>query len=300
LETNVFKVTAEPKKVRATRQTVNEFLDMLPAPGDRRVNSRNLASLTKAEKNGELRPPEWAYADCKETGKRYRVNGKHTSLVLAELPNDRLKEHRVVISGYKCDTLEDVAKLYGTFDSRQSARSPGDLNQAVAGSDQFLSSLPQYFRNCVVAGLGYRKFDLEGGSNSDRPGAIERSMLMLDEREFVEWASALLSTADNDRTFLRRAVVAAMYETFRVGGKAAATKFWTKVRDGSDPNTTSPSRVLQMYLVRHSISPNARSSRRNATPREMYCKCVLAWNADRKRTTTELKYFADSDLPKAV
>jgi hypothetical protein len=295
----MFKLVQEPKRVRLTKRFVKEFKELPPCPGNRRLDKRRLRSLREAEKRGELRPPEWAWALCRQTGDKYKLNGNHTTELFLELPASKLKEHSAIMSGYVCDTLEDVAKLYGTFDPRSSARTQGDLSQAVASSDELLAGLPQYFRNCLVAGLGYHREGVSEKANG-KLTAMERSVLLLEDRDFISWVFRLLSTADNDRYLLRRAVVAAMYETYRVAGKVVANKFWTKVKDGSDPNSKSPTRLLQMYLLRHSVSLNARSSTRNATPREMYCKCVAAWNAFRKKAPTDLRYHPDSPLPKVV
>ena len=91
-------------------------------PHDRPMNDRRIAYLDSALREGQWRPPHWATAYCKADKKTYRVNGKHSSTVLSLANGHFPKGTGIIFEHYECDTLEDMAKLYASFDRRESAR----------------------------------------------------------------------------------------------------------------------------------------------------------------------------------
>src|SRR4051812_22803639 len=109
-----WKLTGRPKTQKVTKALAKAFVDMEAAPHDRPLSERRLQVYEKLLYMGEFRPVTWASAYCVETGETYRVNGKHTSIMLSGL--EVLPDFFVTIEEYECDTLQDVAKLYSTFD----------------------------------------------------------------------------------------------------------------------------------------------------------------------------------------
>jgi hypothetical protein len=112
----VYQLKGKPVTQRVTKKLAAEFAEMDPAPRDRPLSERRLSVYRSLWSRGLFRPCTWARAYCAETGGLYRVNGKHTSTLLAGL--SEIPEFYVTVEDYQCDTLEDVAHLYGTFDSR--------------------------------------------------------------------------------------------------------------------------------------------------------------------------------------
>jgi hypothetical protein len=78
-----WKMIGEPKTRKLTKGLAEEFAGMPPAPHDRPLNSTRCAVLKTAFDLGKFRTCEWAKAYCEETKTTYRINGKHTSTVLA-------------------------------------------------------------------------------------------------------------------------------------------------------------------------------------------------------------------------
>ena len=81
-----------------------------------------------------------------------------------------------------------------------------------------------------------------------------------------------------------------------------AKEFWTLVKDESAPNRDDPTRVLNRYLLRTALAgggpaSNAAHGKKLVDFREMYVKCLHAWNAWRKGETTNLNYYAKADVP---
>ena len=75
------------------------------------------------------------------------------------------------------------------------------------------------------------------------------------------------------------------------------------VRDGAELKKNDPALLLKNYLQMAAISARTVKSacRQEAvTAREMYVKCLHAWNASRSGTKTNLRYLPDAPIPKLV
>jgi hypothetical protein len=81
-----------------------------------------------------------------------------------------------------------------------------------------------------------------------------------------------------------------------------ANEFWLAVRDGTGATPKSPDRVLNRFLLSKAVigSKTSRHAAGLVSPREMFVKCLHAWNAWRRDTTTDLKYHAQAKIPAAV
>jgi hypothetical protein len=254
---------------------------------------------------GMFRPVQWATVHCHETGTTYRVNGKHTSSLFADyevLP----QELYVTTESYHCDTLDDVARLYGTYDSREQVRTTNDINRAFAAVDPDLCDLPYKIINLCVTAVAMAKCTASGIDRC-RESAAQRAEALLDPdvKPFVLWvAETLGGGSETNRHMKRTAVAAAMRVSFSKSRKSA-NEFWLAVRDGTGATPKTPDRVLHRFLLSHGCAANnhqsnSRTSRSICGPREMYVKCLHAWNAWRKGSTTDLKYHAQGKIPSAV
>ncbi len=136
-----WKLISKPQTVRVTKKIAKEFAEMDPAPHDRPLSERRLQVYQRIFTDGGFRPCTWAKAICEETNGIYRVNGKHTSTFLSGL--ETLPEYYVTIEDYQCDTLEDVARLYATFDSKMQSRTASDINMSFAATIPELRELPR-------------------------------------------------------------------------------------------------------------------------------------------------------------
>lgn len=289
----------KPRTVRATKQIADEFVDMEPPPHDRPLSERRMMVYRKLFKEGGFRPVAWAKCFCKETGSTYRVNGKHTSTLLSSM--EVIPEFYVVVESYEADTLEDVARLYATFDSRIQLRTVGDINRSFAASNPELATVSSRIINSVVGGMSYAKW-LDGYAAIP---AADRAEMMLDNVEFVLWVRDMFGNSGDSskaRPLMRVPVVAAMYATYQRSQKDSEA-FWAAVRDESGPRPTCPDRKLAKFLSTQSVENGAGARKpqsRMARPREFYVKCLHAWNAWRKNSVTDLKFYAESPIPKVI
>lgn len=298
-----YELVGTPKTEKVTQSLAARFRDMDPVPHDRPLNPKRVEAYRKMLAAGLFRPVQWATVHCNETQATYRVNGKHTSNLFAEYEELPQAVH-ATIEHYHCDDLDDVARLYATFDSRTQVRTTNDINRAFAAIDPELAEIPTKIINLCVTGISYSLH----GDHYKNLGAAERAEALLDadNKQFIAWVSSILG-ANNDSTRLlwRGPVVAAMCATFRKS-KKAANEFWMAVRDGSGATPKTPDRVLNRFLLSRTVShggmsASGRSSSKTVChAREMFVKCIHAWNAWRRDTPTDLKYHAQAKIPAAV
>lgn len=298
-----WRLLDRPKTQKVTRTLAKQFAEMEPAPHDRPLSERRLQVYHRLLAEGQFRPVTWASALCKETEDVYRVNGKHTSTLLAGL--EKVPEFFVTIEEYEADTLEDVAKLYATFDRVCRAAAPIDIYLSFASTVEELKDIPPHLIKLAVPSLAYEKW----GQDSYSKTPAERAELVFDDAAAVLWIAGIMAR-DDGRKFVpdaaklrRQPVVAAMFTTMRKSMKAA-TEFWSAVRDETGPQPTCADRKLAKYLLTTGTIVSSGSSSRNprkkvikSNNREIFVKCLHAWNAWRKNETTNLNYHADAKVP---
>lgn len=301
----MWRLVSPPKTLKATRKLASEFDAMEAAPHDRPLSERRLMVYERIMRQGGFRPVSWARARCLETGGTYRINGKHTSRLISTLKD--VPELYVVVEEYECDTLHDVAQLYATFDAKSQSRTARDIYLSFAGVVPELRDLPAKTIALAIGGIAMAKNAGErSGRNRDAETAAERAEALLDNIDWALWMAGVLSGGSGDdqrkasRHLQRIPVAAAMYGTWQKA-QGDADAFWASVRDGSDPDAKDPTRVLERYLLTTAVDAGQGARRaRPVLPREMYVKCIHAWNAWRKDEGTSLRYHADADVPRVV
>ena len=301
-----WKLLDRPKTMKLTAKLAQNFMEMESAPNDRTLSERRLAVYSKLLHDGQFRPVTWASALCKETEGLYRVNGKHTSTMFAGLKT--LPDFFVTVEEYECDTLEDVAKLYATFDSALQSRNARDIYLSFAGTISELAAVPAKVVTAAVAGMAFQQY----GTNLATTQPAERAENLLEYPEFVLWLAKLLGGANSSGNngvktrsnqkalhLYRAPVVAGMFGTW-LKAKAAATEFWTAVRDETGAKPDLPDRKIARWLVTSTLSHREHGRVRSAGNRETYVKCLHAWNAWRRNEGTNLNYYAESKVPTVV
>jgi len=272
-----YELAGPPKTTRVTRKLAEEFRDMTPAPHDRIMRPVRLDVYRKAVSLGLFRPVQWGTALCLADGVTYRVNGKHTSIVFSEQP-DPIHELYVTIENYRCDTLQDVARLYATYDTVDQSRTPSDINRMFAASDSDLSVITGRVLNLAATGMAFQQHR----EQYCKIRAVDRAEALIDNREFVCWLDGVLS--GGDAWHLKRGpVVGAMFGSW-LKSRKAATEFWSMVRDNDGPEQC---RKLCVYLNRSHISISSTASRPakdRTTFGSMFDNCVSGWSAWRKGT----------------
>lgn len=294
----------KPAYHKVTTALAKEWATMRPCPGDRGLSKHRLAAYRKKAAAGQFRSPVvWGRALAVETGLVYRVNGKHTSTVFAEMavPPDVY----VSVHEWRCDTLADVAELYATFDSREGVRSVADVTAPFAAAVPALADLNRRFVSAAVSGIWYYKL----GDKYASVSAEARAQVLSAEVDFVLFLNDLCYSAARGpgmtplQKLGRMPVIAAVYGTFKKDSDAAA-QFWTGVRDETSPTLEAPDRALADFLKTHRLATTAggpMAKQYQGSAREFLAKCVYAWNAWREdRLVKQFRYTAGAPAPKIV
>lgn len=294
-----WKMSESPKTVRVTRSLVDQFVNMEPAPYDRPLSERRLLVYERILNAGAFRPVVWASVVCYETNATYRVNGKHTSTMLSKLP--KLPENFfVIIERWSCDTLQDVGNLYNTYDSNLASRNNSDINLSFASTISELRGVSPKLINMTVTSAAFLRWP---DAELRKVPQAERAEQLLDRTDFVKWLQGIVKTVtfgpnSLSKHLLRSPVTTAMMATYDRCPRVAGD-FWEAVRDESDPDRNAPSRALARYLRSASMATGPTTKNRKPVAfREMYVKCLHAWNAFRSGETTALAYYANAELPK--
>jgi hypothetical protein len=291
-----FSKLEKPKTLAVTRQLVNEFLNMEALPRDRPLSERRLAFYRKQLVEGSFRPVTWASAYCEETDTIYRVNGKHTSTLLSGI--DPLpKDFYVTVERYSCPLLEDVAMLWATFDSSVATRTGNEIIASFASTVSEFVGVKQKTLSLSVFAASYQKWDIDFYNESR---VAERAELLLDHVDFVLWLDTLLFPKDGNGP-----------------GEASPPR----PGRGGDPGNSSQQRGIERCVLAScpgrgpgpGIADSRpcemaergdfqESSRRDAGKkvvlfREMFVRCLHAWNAWRTNTRTSLKYHPNAPIP---
>ena len=296
----MFKIKQKPQTLKVTRKLATEFSTMESAPHDRPLSENRLNIYRSLMEKGKFRPEvDWAKVYCKETQKTYRVNGKHTSTLLTTV--DNLPVCYAKVSDYECDSLDDVARLYSTYDSKEQSRTSSDIYKSFAACVPELAELATNVINLTASGMGFHYWLTNYNVNHS---SRERAELLLEHPEFVLWFNDLVSGDRNNTNrqtskHIRRVPIAgAMFGTWLKSQKDATT-FWAAVRDESGTTPNLPDRKLARFLIGTGVNlgNGVNSKVHRAVPREFYVKALHSWNAWRTSEPTNLQYFADAKIP---
>lgn len=293
-----WKRTDPPKTILATPTLVKEFFEMAAVPRERQLRERRLMVYQRILKAGEFRPVVWASAYCVETATTYRVNGQHTSTLLHR--QTPLPQFFVTVERYECPTLHDLGNLYNTFDSGIASRTTADINLSFAGTVAELREVAPKIINLTVGAAAFHEWD---EAELRKTSQAERAELLLDNIQFCKWLEAFAAEKAGTarKVLVRGPVVNAMLGTYR-NKPRVSDEFWRLVRDETEAQG-SATRLLAKYLTVAVLTGGGTERTRGgggksvANAREMYVKCVRAWNAWRENVPTVLRYSPTDPLP---
>jgi len=284
-----YELVGTPRAHKVTKSMAEKWAGMEQVRNDRPLSTPRVEAYKKLAVAGLMRPVHWAKAHCLETQENYRVNGKHTSTAFSQMEEtpDTLQAY---VEEYQCDTLRDVAELYATFDSRITLRTTSDINRSFAAVDPELCDLQAKIVNLGISAISLWKW----GLSYEKVQPAERAECLFDPecKCFFRWLSEMVSDSKVNKRIRRAPVVWAMYATFRKSRKSA-TEFWAAVRDETGVSPATADRKISRWLMENAVD----STGRRAGTNEMYARCIIAWNAWRTKTNTNLAYHPDAKVP---
>jgi hypothetical protein len=256
----------------------------------RKIKPKHLKLLMEEIKTGNFLTGDIAIACLKhEDNRKIVVNGQHQLTAVMETSC----EIDVVYQEYDCSTPEDVSELFRRFDNHQARTLSDCLNpEAVALGIDWKRSIVR-----LVVTAAYLKENLAGLSKVKK---VELLKKYIRPGNFV---NHLLKDGTSCRHLLRGSVVRAILETYEKD-KDCAEIFWANIRDGVNLNKDCPELRLRDYLKGVVVGGAAYSDsvrcQNMSSSKEIYVKCIHAWNASRKGKPTNLKFVPSAPVPKIL
>lgn len=254
--------------VPLTRELAEEFATMPTWRGERPLRPARLAFLRCRLADGKFHPPRWARTRLAD--RLYRVNGQHSSYMLANLDGEFPFNLPVIIDDYLCDSEQDLCELFAQFDVPQSVRTQADLANAHACVHPDLEGIAPSRVDNATAGIALA---MQNGQ-SRKLDREERARLVHMHPDFVRWAAPYL----RDRKLQRPGVAAAMFITYRYHPEVA-DEFWGFVKDTNHADPKHPTKVLGRFLADSLYRRADPETGRAWTSHAYYVKCLHAWNA---------------------
>jgi hypothetical protein len=260
--------------------------------GQRPKSEKHIKVLSDAITNGLFTVGHIAIAHQGwNGGDAMLANGQHqcTAVILTGEPIN------AVVEEYQCKKPEDFSLLYRQFDNNKSRT----LDEVTLPEARALGlNWHRMILKAVMAGIGF----IEGHNGLHKNKRVEYLKRYIAEGNFINEILSCVKSPES-RHLRRGAIVAAMIQSFKKS-RSDAEIFWEEVRDGENLKGNSPSLKLRNYLLSTNTAfgrgVNAPALNAAASYKEMYSKCIIAWNAYRRGDSTQLKFYADKETPKAI
>jgi len=257
-----------------------------------RFRRRHVEFLISEIKKRRFREGEISLALCVFDGNRkILVNGQHQLTAVSESGQPIMATY----CEYEVFNEGDLAELYRTFDINYQ-RSVKNLLMAEM---QALEVDWHPTVGILVLSAGCEINNLIQKPKNER---VARLRDYIKEGDFInEIISPNGTLPAKEIAHIRRVpVIKAMMLTWQKS-QSDAMKFWLMVRDGEGLNKQMPAHRLRDFLQTHSIhGGRVGNPARVVTGHEMTSRCMVAWNAFRKGTPTDLKYIPNNPVPKAL
>jgi hypothetical protein len=263
-----------------------KFRDLPGSPTERELNAARVKHLREKIEAGLAVTFHWATSLF--DGVEYRVNGQHSSNVLASLNGGFPEGAFAHVDHYAVESREALALLFRQFDDRKSGRSAADVASAYQGLEEGLKDAAKPVAKLGIEAVAWYRRYIE---SVPTPIGDEQYSLFHESalHKYLLWLNELFSIKTPE---LRRVpVVAAMHGTFE-RNEDEARKFWLQVaRGGKEYEDNAPSTVLDEWLK------SIKEEKKDLKPGEYFRGCVYAWNAHREeKPIKDIRY----DMGKAA
>ena len=207
----------------------------------RNIRDSHVNYLAKEMMRGMFGSATIAFADCKETGRRFIVNGNHTLRAIARSGVTLY----LTVEHNECETMEQVRHLYATYD-KNLLRSRADSLRAYHADTTL--NITQTDVGKLAAAIVFMNQKFGEGHTSRTPD----SLLLNEMKPWAESFGQLLVAIGHSgpwyKRIARRPVLAVALATVRYQQKMALS-FWEAVVTGEGLNRYAPALRLRDYLV---------------------------------------------------
>lgn len=235
-----------------TQETAQRFLDMDSLEGERDLSDNRLVKLARDFNCGNQRTLNWITAFCQETGSTIRVNGGHTSYLLAHgLVHP---QGHIIHEHYQCETMGDVTELWAILDSHVSHRTKDEVLVTEAGRVPALNGITKGVMQKVSTALCVAHV---GRSFYKNLTYREMAQYILENSDFAVWVRDIFPTT---KIHMKQGVIYVAWVTYNVD-RELATRFWTEVCHGGDHVLRNSPAVRLDTKLREGIKPMKRMRR---------------------------------------
>lgn len=265
----------------ATSQLAQQIAQMPGSATERPLDNRRLDYLKGQVTTGQATVFSWAIA-VRPDETEVRINGQHSSHLLAALDGDMPKGLMVNLTRYRVEDEHDEILLFKQFDARPSTRSIADIAGAYQCTEADLRAVPRPAAKAAIEGIAFhlrRKVGVRLPKGDEVYGLFHQP----EYAPFIVWMGNVLTMKTPE--LKKAAVVGAIYATWERDPQAAKD-FWHEVsRGGQEFAEKAPTTVLDQWLQDADIS--AKKKRPKVfTDDQLYQGCVFVWNAHRNGKTT--------------
>ena len=276
-----------------TWEEAQKFCAIPASATERERSAKRTKHIEDAILGGRAIIFDWATARIGETGELIRLNGQHSSWVLAQMGEEIPAGLMVHLSHYEVPNKESAALLFRQIDGRQSARSIADIAGVYQGLEPTLASVSKKAGRSAIEGICFFNKKIVG---LEVPGGDDRFDLFTHTpyHPFIQMTGRVLSLKTAEFT---TPVIGAMFGTHE-REPDAAEEFWTSVsKQGDDTTLGDPAATLDNWLIGAAGSKKGKDEVPGQL--EVYNACVRAWNAFRNRKTFGAipKYVAGKAIP---
>ena len=263
--------------------------------GQRKLRKSRLAELSHKIKSGLWTVGNVAFAHL--NGDQIMVNGQHCTTVVSDYDKPDVRFPFSIVH-FQCDSPLDLANLYNQFDPRASARTTREMLDSLASNVSWMHDLMPTIRTLGHAGLLVARRYKEGQVNpftnngSTVGTSAENIMSLVSYRDELFFLQEVLcppgGSIFDTRPLQKRAVAAAIFLTFWKDTQAAHN-FWQMVATGEGVAFRDPTYLLREFLRSVGLSKAVvAGTKRVVTDREVFVKCLNAWNHWRAGTVPKV------------
>lgn len=273
------------RKILFNQEFADKLLAFKNCPWERGLRDNHVEYLMGEMQKSTFLPETVCLASCfcDEDGFEYRINGQHCCWArtqLTETGKDAIKPFQVTYVRYKASTIEDVRRLYASYD-RAAPRTRSNIIEAyLAGRGEFNDHTISLVKLTAQAlALWLWESPTERGKHS----ADDIAYLMC--KDHARTVGLVLDFCDETPNlisikYMRRSpVLAAMLETFSKAVKPSI-EFWYQIKIGLGfTGENDPRLRLRDALMAYGVQKSAVHAEKKYTDTEsMYRWCISCWN----------------------
>ena len=244
-----------------TPELAKKFATMDKLPGERPLKAKRLKFFEDHIKEGTFIDPSWSVGVCKKDGKTYRLDGQHTSTILASQPPETFPQNKLAtIITYEFDSVEDdAAMLFDTFDNPQSSRNNEEMMGVFRASHNDMSELSNSL--CVHVANGIFQYESSQGKGVIYPPRV-RGLYFTDERniKFAHWIKSLFDddNVKNGWLLSKPGIIGEMLADWLFNNEVAS-EFWGYVLRENHTDPDNITRELAEDLKRWRVKQERKS-----------------------------------------